>query len=296
MNIQTAAQQFYDHSLYFRGYSKATIKRYYQAINYFCNFTAFTELEQISNTSVREMFFDGRLRKHWKPASFISYQKSLSVFFKWCQEQKYLKENPIADLEAPKLERRLPVNLSKQDAFKLLESIYNFPYDSKFIRLRNHAVFSTLIFAGLRKQEILQLRYTDVDFDTKTLFIHQGKGKKDRVVPISSVLAVSLDRYLVERKKKNITCIHFFASSFQNRGISNTTLVRMVDKVRKYSSIPFSAHKLRHTFATLMMQGGCDIYSLSKMMGHEDIRTTTIYLYASTEHLRSQIFKHPLNS
>ena len=65
--------------------------------------------------------------------------------------------------------------------------------------------------------------------------------------------------------------------------------------MRKSSGIIFSVHKLRHTFATLMLEGGCDIYSLSKMMGHSDIKTTTIYLAASAEHLRSQMTKHPLN-
>lgn len=287
MNIQLAAQQFYDHSKYFRGYSKATIKRYRQAINYYCQFSSLTELEQITDKSLREMFFNGRVERNWKPASFISYQKSLSVFFKWCITQKYLTANPIADIESPRLERHLPVNLSKQDAFKLLESVYNYPYESNFIRLRNHAIFSTFILAGLRKQEILRLRYTDVDLENMSLFIHDGKGSKDRMVPINSVLAISLDKYIQERKKKSITCIEFFASSLQNRGISETTLKRLIESVRTSTKIPFSAHKLRHTFATLMMQGGCDIYSLSRMMGHNDIKTTTLYLYATTEHLRS---------
>ncbi len=72
-------------------------------------------------------------------------------------------------------------------------------------------------------------------------------------------------------------------------------LKKLVWQVRESSGIYFSVHKLRHTFATLMLEGGCDIYSLSKMMGHSDIKTTTIYLSASAEHLRSQMTKHPLN-
>lgn len=296
MNIQLASHQFYDHSKYFRGFSKATIKRYRQAINYFCQFSTFTELEQITDKSLRDMFFNGRVERNWKPASFISYQKSLSVFFDWCIKQKYLTENPIADLESPKLEKHLPRSISKQDAFKLLESVYNYPYDSKFIRYRNHAIFSLFILAGLRKQEILQLRYTDVDIDNMIIFVNDGKGNKDRVVPINSTLLISLDKYLQERRNKHITCAQFFASSLQNRGISETTLKRLIESVRRDTRIPFSAHKLRHTFATLMIQGGCDIYSLSKMMGHNDIKTTTIYLHATIDQLKSQIFKHPLNN
>jgi site-specific recombinase XerD len=295
MQIQLAAQQFCDHSIYFRGFSKQTIARYRQAINYYCNFSGFTELEQITNKSIREMFLNGRLERRWKPATFISCQKSLSVFFKWCIAQTFMSENPIADLESPRLERRLPRGLSKEQAFRLLEAVYNYPYTNDYIRLRNHAIFSMFLFAGLRKQEILQLRYTDVDLATMTVFINNSKGNKDRVIPINASLAASLSKYLTERKKRKKTCVEFFTSSLKNRGLSEKTLLRMIDLARVASGLSFSAHKLRHTFATLMVQGGCDIYSLSKMMGHEDIRTTTLYLSASTEHLRSQIFKHPLN-
>jgi len=78
-------------------------------------------------------------------------------------------------------------------------------------------------------------------------------------------------------------------------GYTDSGLKRLVEMVARVSKIKFSVHKLRHTYATLMLEGGCDIYSLSRMMGHSDIKTTTIYLSASAEHLRAQINKHPLN-
>ena len=76
--------------------------------------------------------------------------------------------------------------------------------------------------------------------------------------------------------------------------MGNATIKDLIQKIRARSGIYFSAHVLRHTFATLMLEGGCDIYSLSKMMGHSEIQTTTIYLSASTVHLHKQIHKHPL--
>lgn len=79
-------------------------------------------------------------------------------------------------------------------------------------------------------------------------------------------------------------------------GFTEHGLKHLVEEVKKVSGINFSLHKLRHTFATLMLEGGCDIFSLSKMMGHTDITTTTIYLAASPEHLKSQMIKHPLNN
>ena len=142
---------------------------------------------------------------------------------------------------------------------------------------------------------MLKLKYTDIDLENLSIFVNQGKGGKDRIIPICSTLAQSLKRYLEERKRLNKTCPEFFASLNRNCGFTDIGLRRLVFKIREASGIKFTVHKLRHTFATLMLEGGCDIFSLSKMMGHSDIKTTTIYLSASANHLRSQMIKHPLN-
>jgi site-specific recombinase XerD len=128
-----------------------------------------------------------------------------------------------------------------------------------------------------------------------SIFIRQGKGNKDRVLPVSFRLAEILKKYLVERQRLKKTCPEFFSSLNRNIGFTESGIKRLVESITEASGIKFTIHKLRHTFATLMLEGGCDIYSLSRMMGHSDIKTTTIYLAASAEHLRSQITKHPLN-
>jgi site-specific recombinase XerD len=295
MDIQILAQKFYDYSTYIRGYSKPTVRRYRQCINYFCGFADIENIEQINDKNVRELFMDGRTKRNWKPSTFISYHVSLMVFFRWCVENKYMEFNPIEDIEIPKVEKRIPPKLTKQEAMRLIEFVYNYPYDYKYLRYRNHAVFSTFLFAGIRKKELLNLKLTDVDIENLSIFINQGKGSKDRIIPMSYTLASSLKKYLEERKRLNKTCPEFFASLNRNLGLTDTGLRNLARKIRKDSGISFTIHKLRHTFATMMLEGGCDIYSLSKMMGHSDIKTTTIYLAASAEHLRSQINKHPLN-
>jgi site-specific recombinase XerD len=151
------------------------------------------------------------------------------------------------------------------------------------------------LFAGLRKAELLNLKFTDVDLENMSIFVRQGKGSKDRIVPIPQKLAEILRVYLQERSRLKKTCPEFFTSLNRNCGFTNTGMKRLVEKIVKASKIQFSVHKLRHTFATLMLEGGCDIYSLSRMLGHSDIKTTTIYLSATAEHLRQQIIKHPLN-
>ena len=295
MDIDILSEKFCDYSSSIRGYSKHTIRRYRNVIKSYCQFANISAINQVNDENVRALFYHGRTERNWSVNTFIVYHKTLLVFFRWCITQGYMQKNPITDVEKPKMEKRLPVKLNKQASLRLLEVVYNYPYEYKFLRYRNHAIFSTFIFTGIRKQELLNLKYTDIDTDNFTIFVKQGKGNKDRIVPMSYTLAQSLKKYQDERKRLNKTNPEFFSSLRGNVGFTDNGLKKLVDQVRKSSGVSFTVHKLRHTFATLMLEGGCDIYSLSKMMGHSDIKTTTIYLSASAEHLRGQMVKHPLN-
>ncbi len=255
-------------------------------------------LEDFNNpTIIRSFFFNGRMKRKWSSGTYLTYLGALSVFVSWCITNGFIqaKENEVKKIEKPKLEKRIPPKLSKQQAMKILESIFNYPYAYRYLRYRNHAIFATFLFAGLRRSELIRLKMTDVDLENMTLHIRQGKGKKDRMIPMSFTLTQILLDYLKERKRLLKTCPEFFASMNRNLGITTHGLKHMVNTFRKVTGLKFHLHQLRHTFATLMLEGGCDIYSLSRMMGHSDIKTTTIYLRASAEHLRGEMRKHPLN-
>lgn len=296
MYIQILASKFYDYSQFIRGYSPATIKRYKVSIQYYCKFAGISKIDEVNNENIRTLFLHGRTERGWQSNTFICYHKSLMVFFRWCVDNKFMESNPIEKIEIPKLEKKLPPKLTKQEALRILEVVLNYPYINKFLRYRNHAIFSTFIFAGLRKKELLNLKLTDVDIENLTIFVRQGKGNKDRIVPMSYTLAQALKSYLEDRKRMRKTCPEFFTSLIKDAGFTDSGLKRLIEQVNKSAHIKFTAHKLRHTFATLMLEGGCDIYSLSRMLGHSDIKTTTIYLATSAEHLRSQMTKHPLNN
>jgi len=295
MNIHLLAEEFYDYSLYIKGYSNKTIGSYKNAINFFCKSLAIFELHEINEQNTRQFFIDGRIKRNWKPATFLTYHKSLVVFFRFAVQKGHLTHNYIEGIETPKLNTSLPKKITTENAQKLLEIVLNLPYQNDFLRYRNHAIFSMFLYAGLRKSELFNLGLSDVDIENLTLLVRKGKGAKDRFIPISHTLAVSLRRYLVERKKLGKTCPEFFTSMNRNQGYTDSGLKRLVRKLKDISKIEFTIHRLRHTFATLMLEGGCDIFSLSKMLGHSDIKTTTIYLSTTAEHLRGQMLKHPLN-
>lgn len=295
MSIQILSQKFCDYSLYIKGLTPRTTLRYKQVIAYFCKHAKVSEIEEVTQENTKNIFYRGRTEFHWSTNTYIAYHKSLLVFFRWCMKEGNMSFNPMDDIEVPKLEKKLPSKLTKQDAMRILEVVDNYPYDNKFLRYRNYAIFSTFIMCGLRKQELLNLKYTDVDIENLSIFIRQGKGSKDRVIPINYRLAESLQKYVEVRKKAYKTCPEFFTSYTYDMGFTESGIKRLVERINEASGIKFHVHKLRHTFATLMLEGGCDIFSLSKMMGHSDIKTTTIYLAASVHHLREQILKHPLN-
>jgi site-specific recombinase XerD len=295
MDIVILAQQFYEYSSFMRGYSKKTIKRHQYVLNLYIKFNKIKTIDEVTEVNVKALLYHGRMERNWSVNTYLVFYKSLKVFFRWCVNEKFLEVNPTDSVDVPRLENRLPPKLSKQDTLKLIDLIHNYPYKYRFLGFRNHAIFATFVFAGLRKNELLNLKLSDVDIENLTILVRRGKGNKDRVVPISYSLSSILKMYLDERKRLNRTCPEFFVSLHRNMGFTENGLHLIVRDFRKISGIYFTIHKLRHTFATLMLEGGCDIYSLSKMMGHSDIKTTTIYLAASTEHLRKQMVKHPLS-
>src|SRR3989338_4724174 len=136
MDIEITLQKFCDHSSFIKGYSKDTIRRYKYVINFYRKFAGISEIGQVTDDNVRNLFYYGRTERKWSVNTFIVYHKTLLVFFRWCIKQGYMEKNPIIDIEIPKKEKRLPVKLTKQVALRLMEIVYNYPYEYRFLRYR----------------------------------------------------------------------------------------------------------------------------------------------------------------
>ncbi|MCI5051235.1 MAG: tyrosine-type recombinase/integrase, partial [Candidatus Pacebacteria bacterium] len=224
MDILIIAEQFHDHSKFIRGLSKQTLKNYKDVIKFFAKSIEVSDVNEITDKIVREFFIYGRMQRNWKPKTFFSYHKILIVFFRYCITNGYMTYNFAEDIECPKMSKALPKKIPTDDALRLLEIIMNYPFTNNFLRYRNHAIFSTFIYTGLRRSELLNLKVVDVDIENRTIFVRNGKGAKDRILPMSHTLAQRLTRYIQERKKRNKTCPEFFASNNKNKGFTDSGL------------------------------------------------------------------------
>jgi site-specific recombinase XerD len=251
--------------------------------------TGVKEIQELNQKLLEEWFFQGRLKRKWGSVTFRSYHKNINCFFKWLIKEGVLKENYVEKMEKPRLESKLPRTLSFNEAKLILDAAFHMQYRYKFEKYRNRAAIGFMLLAGLRKGEVANLKINDISLENRIIFIHQGKGHKDRMIPINSRLFIILDEYLKDRERLRPETLHFLISygkdqSFGIKGINN-----LIFKLKEKTKIDFSAHTLRHGFARLMLEGGCDIYTLSKIMGHAKITTTTIYLSCSNQQMSKSI-------
>ncbi|MGH1387863.1 tyrosine-type recombinase/integrase [Kordia sp.] len=294
MHINHLHSQFCLEQKTFKNNTPRTIHWLKEVFKYFIKQTNVTSINEINRHIVKQWFIQGQCQKNWSAKTIRTRMSALGLFFQWCVSEKYLDENPIKQLPKPKLEKRIPKHLTLEKASFILEWLkcYNFRYT--YERARALAIFATFIYTGIRLQELLNLKFSDVQFEEKIIFIRSGKGNKDRTIPILSRLGKYLKDYVKERGRFGTNSVYFFVSIKKDGSMSYQVIKRLFTKTSKQTKIHIYPHLLRHSFAVQMLEGGCDIFTLSKLLGHSDIKTTTIYLTATNAQKQKQIEKHPL--
>lgn len=217
---------------------------------------------------------------------------TLRAFFKYlCVKMKQIPENPMEELESPKLKKSLPKYLTLDESVQLLESIGGRDKE------RDYAIITLFLNCGLRLSELCSLNYTDIKSDG-TLTV-TGKGNKERTIYLNEMCIDAVKDYMRVRpvdgvKDKNA----LFLSGRKNR-ISPKTVQHLVEKYIEKSGLGdrgFSTHKLRHTAATLMYQkGGVDVLLIKDILGHENLATTEIYTHIVDSQLKNAVESNPLN-
>lgn len=294
-SLHALAESYMQRCTVIRNYSTDTVKGYKATFHLFFKETTVETPQDLNLKVFEEWFFNGRLNRKWSATTFRYHLKHLNTFIKWLIKETYVRENYLDKLEKPRMEQKLPRTLSREEAMKLLEYAFNMPYPYKLCKFRNRAIIAIMLMAGLRRKEVINLKLNEVSLENGSIFITQGKGSKDRIIPMNSRLKILLSEYVQQRQKFGKKGISFFTSIQGDNPLGESGIKKLVEMLRKRTKISFSAHTLRHAFARLMLEGGCDIYTLSKLMGHSKITTTTIYLCCSNQQMSKSVEMHALN-
>lgn len=217
-----------------------------------------------------------------KLSAIKSFYKYLTV------RTKQLAENPVADLEYPKIRKSLPKYLTFEQSASLLQAV------SGQNEKRDYAILMLFLNCGIRRSELVGLNLTDVYEDRIRVV---GKGNKERFVYFGSACRKAIDAYLVERNQKVLSDNRALFGSRDNNRISVTAVHRLVKKALLQAGLDsthFSAHKLRHTAATMMLSGGVDVKTLQEVLGHENLNTTQIYTHIENTELKIAAEANPL--
>ncbi|SCA56730.1 conserved hypothetical protein [Candidatus Terasakiella magnetica] len=300
MTLNELHDRFCSEAAHINNLTKDTVRWYRDGFSILQTFKPLRHLHEIDELILTDFLLWGREHRNWKPKTMLDYYGSLSSFFNWCENKRLIPKNPLKHIPRPKIPRTIPKALSETEARQVLESVQYLPVPKTyrhptFHKKRDIAIFATFLFTGLRRQELLNLKLHDVNFEEAIVVVRSGKGQKDRIIPLSFELKRLLQAYLEERSKLGIDTEYIFTSLQKQKKLGVRTLTRMFQRVKEASRVNFTTHQLRHTFATLMAESQCDAFALCDMMGHSDIKTTMVYVKTRSEHKRKQINNHPLN-
>jgi site-specific recombinase XerD len=291
--------------------SPHTIRNYLSDIQQFLQCAAERGFDPMTLDRITMRLYLSYLREKYPSTAQTIMRKraALKVFYEWLHTQKLVPQNPFNLLENIRIERDRPPFLSQTEAARLLDGCSVNPdllrrfcgrrgtlcraAEGEFLAVRDRAMFETTYSCGLRAMEVVGLNWVDIDFRTGFLRVNQGKGGKDRIIPIGESAIDALwiygkeyrDRFEMEPKGEN----PIFRSGRTMR-LSTRSLQRAIKLRLKLAGIEvkMGPHGLRHSFATHMLQEGADIVTIAECLGHASFSTTQRY-YAQTVAMCSEV-------
>ena len=298
LTVDQAIQQFLDHLRVERELSVATVMAYGSDLADFAGFLAgraITQASAIRTVDILEylaaLTSEGLSAR--SQARALVAQRQL---FRFLRAERVLDRNPTEEVDLPRFGRKLPVFLTLDEVDRLLAT----PDRTSPRGLRDAAMVETLYAAGLRVSELVKLRLGDINLEAGYL-VALGKGKKQRIVPLGENAIAALRAYLdcgrlhFLRKGSAASEDSLFLTRLGRR-MTRQGFWKILGELARAAGIrkPISPHKLRHSFATHLVERGADLRAVQAMLGHADIGTTEIYTHLSRAHLRSVYDKfHP---
>lgn len=287
MNHEDLIHQFTSNLSAVKKRSQHTVEAYVKDVKSFLEYFEYPDLAEITHKHIRH--YTAFLTKtNFKPASIRRKISALQAFFKFLKKNDYVSVIPTALVSRPKMPRRIkdiPKECELAQVPKLDKTIHT---SEEFESVRDFCIVELLYGTGMRRQELIDLKVSDLDLDQQFVRV-SGKGNKQRIIPISDYLKELLEIYLKIREKKALSNESFLFLTKKGKKV-NKSLVYVI--VKFYLSAVTdvkqkSPHMLRHAFATHMLNRGADLRSIRELLGHSSLAATQIYTQNDIQKLKS---------
>ena len=281
-----------------RGYSPHTIINYRRDLQEFAaDAGKEINVSEIDKQIVRNYVYSLNIKN--KSSSVARKLSTLRTFFNFLEQEGIVEQNPMGAISMPKQEQHIPVFLSVDEVFSLLES----PSTHEVSGVRDRAMLELLYSTGMRVSELVSCDMTDLDFDIEMVRV-KGKGNRERMIPIGGPAVKALNDYFIQRDIQLKKCLQQGrkfdgdAVFLNNRGSRLTTrsVERLIAEYGRKAGIdkPVTPHVLRHSFATHLLEMGADLRSVQELLGHASLSTTQKYTHLDMVHLMKVYDKaHP---
>lgn len=261
--------------------SKHTVSNYQRDLKRFFSYCREQQIEHwaaVDTVAVRQ-YIAGRHRKGISSKSLQRELSSLRSFFAFLQKTQGLSENPAKVVQAPKQARKLPHTLNVDQMTGLLERT-----PDSVLEIRDLAMFELFYSSGLRLSELVALDISDFDFSEGTLLVRQGKGGKQRLLPVGSKAINALQKWLAKRPEAESSAVFISA---QGKRLGQRSVQARLQRwgVKAGLADHVHPHKLRHSFASHLLESSQDIRAIQELLGHSNISTTQIYTHLDFQHL-----------
>ena len=286
-------QKFKQHLLLEKGLSTNTLNAYVHDVE---RLFAYLEEQDIHPLDVKledlESYLASLHDKHIQPRSQARMLSGIRSLYHYLVLDGHIEADPTLLLESPKMGLKLPEVLSVEEIDSLIAAIDLNKREGQ----RNRAIIETLYSCGLRVSEACNLKLSDLYLQEGFIKV-EGKGSKQRLVPISERAIAEIMTYLTDRAEIDIKPGHedyLFVSAHFRKAMSRITMFHIIKELAELAGIKktISPHTLRHSFATHLLEGGANLRVIQSMLGHEDIGTTEIYTHIDAHRLRSEIIDH----
>ena len=283
------------YALYEKGHRSKTVKQTISVLSRLHEFSGMQNIMALDTKSIRNFLQTQRQEKKWSAKTFRIYRQCLKTFFNWTIDEGYREENPVDEIKQPPLPKRLPRCLTKEQVNFHLENIREYEWYLELQRSRNEAIYTIIVYCGLRLSETQNLGKEAVNLSVGEIFVKAGKNEKDRTVPIPEELEPILENYIKEQKRLGVSSKWFFPSVKSEKRLTKKNMNAVFKKVSEISGIKVTAHMLRHTFGRLSVEADIQTRVIQTVMGHSDIRTTQIYTFVSNQTAKDAMRNLSLN-